>query len=82
MEICNKKIAEMSFEDSLAELERIVRKLEDGGSKLDEAIDIYTRGIALKRHCESKLAEAKTHIEIIVSDSDGNAVSTKQYSTS
>ena len=63
-------IAQMSFEDALADLERIVRLIEDGRGKLDEAIQAYERGVALKRHCESKLKEAQIKIEqITVTDS-------------
>ncbi len=58
-------IATMSFEDALAELEKIVRQIEDGRGKLDEAIFAYERGVALKRHCEGKLKEAQTKIELI-----------------
>ena len=48
-------IAAMNFEDALAELEQIVRRLEGGQVKLDEAILSYERGAQLKRHCERKL---------------------------
>ncbi len=65
-------IAKLSFEDALAELERIVRQLEEGKGKLDEAIDAYTRGALLKRHCEAKLAEAEARIERIVLGPDGS----------
>ena len=58
-------IATMSFEDALSELEKIVRQIEDGRGKLDEAITAYERGVALKRHCESKLKEALVKIEQI-----------------
>ncbi len=58
-------IATMSFEDALAELEQIVRRLEKAEGKLDEAIGAYERGAALKRHCEAKLAEAKAKVEKI-----------------
>jgi exodeoxyribonuclease VII small subunit len=58
-------IATMSFEDALSELEKIVRQIEDGRGKLDEAITAYERGVALKRHCESKLKEAQVKIEQI-----------------
>ena len=34
-------VAAMSFEDALAELEQIVRRLEDGKSRLDDAIASY-----------------------------------------
>jgi exodeoxyribonuclease VII small subunit len=58
-------IATMSFEDALAELERIVRQIEDGRGKLDDAISAYERGVALKRHCDGKLKEAQGKIELI-----------------
>jgi exodeoxyribonuclease VII small subunit len=67
----NGDIASLSFEDALTELERIVRQLEEGKGKLDEAIDAYTRGVALKRHCEAKLAEAEARIDQIMIGSDG-----------
>jgi len=58
-------IATLSFEDALNELEKIVRQIEDGRGKLDEAISAYERGVALKRHCENKLKEAQVKIEQI-----------------
>ncbi len=64
-------IAALSFEEALAELEQIVRGLEAGKVKLDEAVGAYERGAALKRHCESKLAEAKAKVERIVLSPDG-----------
>ena len=39
-------IAQMCFEDALAELESIVRRLEEGAGKLEEAIVAYERGVA------------------------------------
>jgi exodeoxyribonuclease VII small subunit len=64
-------IAEMSFEDALAELEGIVRRLESGQVKLDEAIQSYERGAQLKRHCEKKLNEAQQRVDRIVIGPDG-----------
>lgn len=61
----------ISFEDALAELERIVRGLESGQQKLEDAITAYERGAALKRHCESKLAEAEMRVQVIVARADG-----------
>ena len=65
------EIAAMSFEDALSELEQIVRKLETGTVKLDEAIAAYERGALLKRHCEAKLREAQSRIEKIVVSAEG-----------
>ena len=64
-------IAGMSFEDALAELERIVRGLEGGQQKLEDAITCYERGTALRRHCEAKLAEAEARVQAIVERADG-----------
>ena len=64
-------IAKMSFEDALSELEQIVRRLEEGKSKLDDAIQSYERGAALKKHCETKLREAQAKIDKIVASADG-----------
>ena len=61
----------MSFEDALAELEQIVRRLEAGQVKLDEAIRCYERGARLKRHCEGKLDEAQQRVDRIVVGADG-----------
>jgi exodeoxyribonuclease VII small subunit len=64
-------IAGLSFEEALAELERIVRQLEEGKGRLDESIDAYSRGMLLKRHCEAKLAEAQARVDRIVLGPDG-----------
>ena len=64
-------IAKMSFEDALEELEAIVRELEEGKGKLDDAIKSYQRGAALKAHCETKLREAKAKVEKISIGPDG-----------
>ena len=63
-------IAAMSFEEALAELEQIVRRLEGGQVKLDEAILSYERGALLKRHCEKKLNEAQQRVDRIVIGAD------------
>lgn len=65
-------IAALSFEDALAELDRIVRQLEEGRGKLDESIAAYERGAQLKRHCEAKLREAQAKVERIVLNADGS----------
>lgn len=61
----------MSFETALAELEAIVKRLETGNAKLDDAISAYERGALLKRHCEAKLREAQSRVDKIVMGSDG-----------
>jgi exodeoxyribonuclease VII small subunit len=70
-------IAVMSFEDALSELEKIVRQIEDGRAKLDDAISAYERGVALKRHCDGKLKEAQAKIELITASD--RAISTAPF---
>ncbi|OAN53677.1 exodeoxyribonuclease VII small subunit [Paramagnetospirillum marisnigri] len=65
-------IAALSFEDAMAELDRIVRQLEDGRGKLDDAIAAYERGAQLKLHCAAKLEEARARVDRIVSGPEGS----------
>jgi exodeoxyribonuclease VII small subunit len=64
-------IASLSFEDALAELDKIVRGLEGGQQKLEDAISAYERGAKLRQHCEAKLAEAEQRVQVIVAAADG-----------
>ena len=67
-------VSKMSFEDALEELEEIVRTLEGGKGKLEDAITAYERGAKLKAHCEKKLKEAQSKVEKISLGADGEAV--------
>lgn len=64
-------IASLSFEEALKELENVVRRLESGDASLDESIDLYARGDALRAHCQARLDAAQARIEAIVADRDG-----------
>ena len=61
----------VSFEEALKELEGIVRKLESGEAKLEEALGLFERGVKLSRFCSQKLEEAEKKIEMLVKDSRG-----------
>ena len=65
-------VAGLSFEDALAELERIVRGLEGGQQRLEDAIRSYERGALLRSHCEAKLAEAEMRVQAIVERGNGS----------
>ena len=67
------EVATMSFEQALAELEKIVQDLERGQLDLDAAITAYERGTQLKLHCEGKLREAQLRVEKISLGPDGRA---------
>lgn len=64
-------LSAMSFEQALAELEKIVAQLERGDVALEDSIRMYERGAALKTHCESKLKDAQLKVEQIVLGPDG-----------
>ena len=59
----NGDVATLPFERALAELEEIVRKLEQGSVSLEDSILIYERGEALKKHCDALLKSAEMRIE-------------------
>ena len=70
-------VGEMSFEQAMAELEKVVGQLERGDVPLDDSIKLYERGAALKKRCEEKLKEAEEKVAAIVLDADGNPSGTK-----
>ena len=49
------ELQNMSFEDALAKLESIVRELESGRIKLDDAVAAYEKAVALKKLCSDRL---------------------------
>jgi exodeoxyribonuclease VII small subunit len=59
-------ISAMSFEQALAELEKIVATLESGQAPLEQSIALYERGAALKALCEKRLEAARLRVEKIV----------------
>jgi exodeoxyribonuclease VII small subunit len=64
-------LSTLSFEQALAELEKIVAQLERGDVPLEDSIRAYERGAALKAHCEAKLKDAQLKVEQIVLTPDG-----------
>jgi len=54
------------FEQALAELERLVERLERGDVPLDEALRTFERGVALTRHCHACLQAAQQKVEILL----------------
>ena len=54
---------EISFEDALQKLEMLVRELESGRIKLDDAVAAYEQATVLKKFCEEKLKAAQLKIE-------------------
>ena len=54
-----------SFETALAELEQIVRSLEDGSTTLEVGLAQYERGVALLKACYAQLQEAEKRISVL-----------------
>ncbi len=54
-----------SFEESLSMLEDISKKLESDSVTLEEAIELFQKGIELSKNCSDKLNDAKQKIERI-----------------
>ena len=53
------------FEGAIAELETIVKKLEEGELPLEQSLALYERGVQLSRFCHARLEEAERRIEIL-----------------
>lgn len=53
------------FEAAIAELETIVKKLEEGDLPLETSLQLYERGVHLSRFCHARLEEAERRIEIL-----------------
>ncbi len=73
------EIASLSFEEALKELESVVRRLESGEAPLDESIELYAKGDALRAHCQARLDSAQARIEAIVADRDGKAQGLRSF---
>ena len=72
-------LSQMNFEDALRALEDVVRRLESGEVPLDESIDLYERGEALRKHCQGRLDAAQARIEKIVDGPSGNVTGTEPF---
>ena len=62
----------VDFEASLAELEALVERLEQGDLPLDDALKSFERGVALTRQCQGALKAAQQKVEILL-NSNANA---------
>ena len=65
-------VEDMSFEDAMRELEKVVSDLERGDVPLEQSIALYERGAQLKQRCQIKLKEAEEKVALITQEGDGN----------
>ena len=75
--INDNNINNLSFEEALEELENITETFEDGDSALENAVNLYNRGVLLKKHCEKKLKEAKKKIDEVKVNSIDSTIEKK-----
>jgi exodeoxyribonuclease VII small subunit len=53
------------FEAAIAELESIVKQLENGDLALEQSLALYERGVQLSRFCHARLEAAERRIELL-----------------
>lgn len=70
-------IGKMTFEQAIAELEKVVNRLDQGDVPLEDSIKLYERGAALKARCDAKLREAEEKVEQITLDAKGQPTGTR-----
>lgn len=62
------------FEQSLAELEALVAKLEQGDVPLEDALKTFERGVALTRQCQTALRTAQQKVEVLLTRDGGETI--------
>jgi len=72
-------IKDMTFERALKELESIVERLEKGAVELEESINIYERGEALREHCDRLLKQAEAKVEKLTIGPSGTPTGTEPF---
>lgn len=63
-----------SFEEQLAELERVVDRLEVGGLALEESVQLFESGMRLSKECKAQLSSAESRMRVLVEPEAGGAV--------
>jgi exodeoxyribonuclease VII small subunit len=53
------------FEAAIAELEAVVKRLEEGDLPLEQSLALYERGVQLSRFCHARLEDAERRIEVL-----------------
>lgn len=59
-----------SFEEALANLERITKELEEGDLSLEESLKYFDEGVKLAEYCNGKLNDAQKKVEILLKKND------------
>lgn len=65
------KLDKLNFEQAYQELENIVLRMERGEQELETSLSDFERGVALMKHCHSKLKDAEQKVDVLVKDNAG-----------
>lgn len=68
----DRDLKDITFEEAIIELEKIVEELESNTLPLERALELFQTGIILVNHCNSKLEEAEGTIKILLKNRDGD----------
>jgi exodeoxyribonuclease VII small subunit len=71
----SKKAKEAGFESALAELEKLVARMEAGDMPLDQALAGFERGVQLTRECQGALQSAQQKVQILLQKPAGAVIS-------
>jgi exodeoxyribonuclease VII small subunit len=71
-----------TFEDALAQLEDVVKRLEDDSVGLEEALKLFEKGVKLSRRCRSQLTEVESRVEQLLAEAaEGEKPATRPFAT-
>ena len=63
---------ELTFEEALGQLEKIVNSLESGSAPLDDSLALYEEAVKLVKFCNEKLDKAEQKVKILTESEVGN----------
>ena len=63
-----------TFEQTISELGEIVKKLENGGTPLNEAMQLFEKGVEYTKECNKMLDEAEQKVKILLKNADGSVL--------
>ncbi|SEF48003.1 Exodeoxyribonuclease VII small subunit [Bryocella elongata] len=66
--------AKVTFEQQLADLEKVVEQLERGDLPLEESVGLFERGMALSNACRGQLASAESRIQVLLNPTENGPV--------
>lgn len=66
------KVDNLSYEETLVKLEKILKELESEECNLNESIEKFKQGVSLYNHCNKLLSKAEGEVEIVLEDHNGN----------